>query len=145
MTVSRHMAAVALLLVSGLFGAPHAVAAPLPLPRPVRAATHPVATAPIQVALTFDDLPSHGPFVTGIGPARAHGLILQALKEHDVPPTYGFINGNVLEDRPELRATLKAWVAAGNYLGNHTYSHYSLGAVPPAVYEADIDRNEPLL
>ena len=63
-------------------------------------------------------------------PAAGHGLPerARASREH-----------------PEDRAALERWLAAGNLLGNHTYSHLDLARVPLPEFYADIDRNEPLL
>jgi len=103
----------------------------------------PAAAERLDVAVTFDDLPRHGPEVPGVSRLQIHHQILAALRKHGVPQVYGFINGKNLEGHPEDRTALEAWVAAGHPLGNHTYSHLAPDDVP--AYLADIDRNEPLL
>jgi peptidoglycan/xylan/chitin deacetylase (PgdA/CDA1 family) len=62
-----------------------------------------------------------------------------------MPPTYGFVNGKLLEDTPSTEAVLKAWRDAGQPLGNHSWSHPNLGAITSAEFEADIEKDEPLL
>jgi peptidoglycan/xylan/chitin deacetylase (PgdA/CDA1 family) len=99
----------------------------------------------IGIALTFDDLPSHGPEPVGEDSAETHRRILAALRKHGVPPVVGFVNGAPLEKRPELRAVLQDWLAAGQRLGNHTWSHPSAAEVKPEAFLAEIERVEPLL
>ncbi len=98
--------------------------------------------APIEMAITFDDLPAAGPDVPGMSRLRIHREILAALRKHGVPQVYGFVNGKGAE-HPDGRAALEAWVAAGYPLGNHTYSHSTPKELPG--YFADLHRNEPLL
>ncbi len=100
---------------------------------------------PLQVAITVDDLPAHGPSVPGLSQLEVHRTLLAAFAAHDVPQVYGFVNAQKLEDAPELRAALQAWTAAGHPLGNHTYSHLSLRKTDLATYFRDIAANEPLL
>ena len=100
------------------------------------------APAPIEMAVTFDDLPASGPEVPGMSRLRIHREIVAALRKHGVPQVYGFVNGKGAE-HPDGRAALEAWVSAGYPLGNHTYSHSAPEDL--AGYLADLDRNEPLL
>ncbi len=100
---------------------------------------------PLQVAITVDDLPAHGPSVEGLDGLTIHQRLLAAFAAHDVPQVYGFINAEKIEGRPELRAALEAWVEAGHPLGNHTYSHPSLREIGLQAYFEDIAANEPLL
>ncbi|MCC6553279.1 MAG: polysaccharide deacetylase family protein [Polyangiaceae bacterium] len=101
--------------------------------------------APVEIALTFDDLPRHGEDIPGLSRTAIHEALLRALGEQGLPPTYGFVNGKHLEEHPEDRAALAAWIAAGNPLGNHTYSHSEPNRIGLTAYLADIDRNELLL
>jgi len=99
----------------------------------------------LTVALTFDDLPAHGPLPPGMarpGPVRE---ILATLKHEKMPPTYGFVNGFRIAQFPYQEEILKAWLAAGNPLGNHTFSHPALDQTPADKYIADIAANEPYL
>jgi peptidoglycan/xylan/chitin deacetylase (PgdA/CDA1 family) len=98
-----------------------------------------------QIAITFDDLPSHGskpPSETRLEIAES---ILTTLRAEHMPPTYGFVNGVRTADDPSSVAVLKAWREAGNPLGSHTWSHMSLNDHTPEEFEADIAKNEPLL
>jgi lysophospholipase L1-like esterase len=79
-----------------------------------------------KVAFTFDDLPAHGPLPPGGSRREVITKIIAALSESHLPPTYGFINAVHLEGQPEHAAVLDAWRAAGNLLGNHTWSHINL-------------------
>jgi peptidoglycan/xylan/chitin deacetylase (PgdA/CDA1 family) len=95
-----------------------------------------------DVALTVDDLPTHGPDYPGIDRLRIAEELLAAFKRHRVPQVYGFVNGGKLEGRPELKAVLDAWRAAGYPLGNHSWSHPDPNKTPLDAYLADIEKNE---
>ena len=99
----------------------------------------------INVAITVDDLPEHGPLVPGQSRLAIHQAFVDAFRAHHVPPVYGFVVGRGLEEHPEDRAALEAWVAAGNLVGNHTHTHPDLKATSVDAYLADADANEPLL
>ncbi|MFD2673534.1 polysaccharide deacetylase family protein [Marinicrinis sediminis] len=60
------------------------------------------------VYLTFDD-----------GPSKLTPLVLDILKEEQVPATF-FVLGELAEYRPEL---LERMVEEGHAIGNHTYNH----------------------
>ena len=66
---------------------------------------------------------------------------------HDahVPPTYGFVNAATLETNPQELAVLQAWRAAGNPLGNHTWSHMNLNQILSKTSRPTSPRDEPLL
>jgi len=101
--------------------------------------------APLQVAFTFDDLPAHGPLPPGMArPAVVHSII-GTLKRENMPPIYGFVNGFRVAQYPYQIHILEAWRAAGNPVGNHTWSHPEFDKLTVAQYEANIVRNEPLL
>jgi lysophospholipase L1-like esterase len=80
----------------------------------------------LKLAFTFDDLPAHGPPPPGETRIEIAAKILKALHDAHVRPTYGFVNGGLTEKHPEDAAVLKEWRAAGNPLGNHTWSHINL-------------------
>ena len=67
---------------------------------------------PRDVALTFDDGPNDA----------ATPLLLEVLARHDVRATF-FAMGDFARQRPEI---VRAVVAAGHLLGNHTMSHPKL-------------------
>lgn len=98
-----------------------------------------------QVAFTFDDLPAHGPLPPGMARPAVVQSILETLKRENMPPVYGFVNGFRIAQYPYQIHILQAWLAAGNRLGNHTWSHPEFDKDTLAQYEANIERNEPLL
>jgi peptidoglycan/xylan/chitin deacetylase (PgdA/CDA1 family) len=67
------------------------------------------------------------------------------LREAHVLPTYGFVNGARLEQQPAEDAVLQAWLAAGNPLANHSWSHMNLNQHSLEDFEQDVVRNEPVL
>jgi peptidoglycan/xylan/chitin deacetylase (PgdA/CDA1 family) len=98
-----------------------------------------------QMAITFDDLPSHGAMPAGMTRMDIAQSILATLKRERMPPTYGFINGKRLEQDASSLGVLVAWRAAGNPLGNHTWAHVDFDDETPEQFEADVSRDEPLL
>ena len=116
---------------------------------PARAASTasviPTTDAPLEVAITVDDLPRHGQDVPSVTRLAIHQKMLDAFAKHRVPEVYGFVNAQKLEGHPEDRAALEAWLAAGHPLGNHTYSHPPIDKLSLDAYLADIDRNEAIL
>lgn len=103
-----------------------------------------IATAQ-ELALTFDDLPSHGLLPPGMTRLDVAKSIIATLKAANAPQVYGFINAVKLEQVPEDMAVLKEWRSAGYMLGNHTYSHMSLNDNTVESFEKDIAKNEPVL
>jgi peptidoglycan/xylan/chitin deacetylase (PgdA/CDA1 family) len=109
------------------------------LSRPLAGSIH---TA--RLALTFDDLPAHGPLPIGLTRLAVARSVIAALRTARAPAT-GFVNGSFGANDPDAPLVLAAWRAAGLPLGNHTYSHLDIDTVPIASFAADIDRNEPFL
>lgn len=104
------------------------------------------AAAPAQqLAITFDDLPAHGPLPAGTTRLQIAQLLLDTMRREHLPPIYGFVNAVHLAEDPSSAAVLKAWTAAGNPLGNHTYAHINLNATTAEAFEANIAKNEPTL
>jgi len=99
----------------------------------------------IKIAITYDDLPVHGVLPPGTSRMDVAKQLIDALKAGGVPPVYGVINGAGTVNEPASVAVLEMWRAAGNLLGNHTWSHPGLSKTEMAVYEADTLKNEPLL
>lgn len=99
-----------------------------------------------EVAVTVDDLPLNGPSY-GIERLRAMtDRLLEGIGRHRIPAV-GFVNESLLYVPGETDARiaiLKAWAEAGVELGNHTFSHVSFRAVPPAEYEDDFVRGDAL-
>ncbi len=98
-----------------------------------------------QVALTFDDLPAHGPLPPGMARPAVVESILATLKREGLPPVYGFVNGFRVARYPYQIQILQAWHAAGEPLGNHTWSHPELDKLTAAQYERNIAQNEGIL
>lgn len=99
-----------------------------------------------EVALTVDDLPDHGPLPAGMTRADVARKMLAALSDAKLDGiVYGFINAGKLEKYPDEIDVLKLWRAAGQPLGNHTYTHLNFSDNPADAFEENIARNEPLL
>lgn len=97
------------------------------------------------IAITFDDLPTHGPLPAGTTRVEIAARIIAALKEAKAGEVYGFVNGMAAVREPAAAAALDAWRKAGLPLGNHGWSHFNLDAMSADDYVADIVRDEPLL
>jgi peptidoglycan/xylan/chitin deacetylase (PgdA/CDA1 family) len=55
------------------------------------------------------------------------------------------VNGILVQQQPDSAGVLGAWLAAGNPLGNHTWSHMNLNQNSLGAFEDDISHNEQLL
>ena len=104
-----------------------------------------VALAGTEMAITIDDLPTHGALPPGMQRVDIARRIISVLKERAVPGVYGFVNGGQVRDNPGYLEILKRWVQAGFHLGNHTFSHLDIDRVTTAEYIADVERNEAFL
>ncbi|MGN6364306.1 polysaccharide deacetylase family protein [Asticcacaulis taihuensis] len=98
-----------------------------------------------DVAITVDDLPAHGSVPPGVSRIDVARDYLAALKAHNVPSVYGFVNAVALEREPGSGAVLDMWRAAGYPLGNHTYSHMNINSGPLEAFEADLEKGEPAI
>ncbi len=98
-----------------------------------------------EVALTFDDLPSHGPLPLGMTRMDIARSIIHTLLAAHAPPTYGFVNAKRLEDDPLNQQVLQLWRDAGFPLANHTFTHMDLNANSAGAFEQDLLANEPTL
>jgi peptidoglycan/xylan/chitin deacetylase (PgdA/CDA1 family) len=105
----------------------------------------PMAARAQQIALTFDDLPSHSALPKGETRVGVAGRIIAALDEAGAPPSYGFINGGSVIADPEAHRVLALWVAAGHPLGNHTWTHLRLSDADHPAFQNEVQLNEPLL
>jgi peptidoglycan-N-acetylglucosamine deacetylase len=101
--------------------------------------------SPLEMAVTVDDLPSHGPDFVGIDRLAIAERMLSVFRAHHLPPVYGFVNAKRIDEHPETKQVLVAWLKAGNPLGNHTYSHMGLNDSEVEPYIADIERGEAIL
>lgn len=97
-----------------------------------------------QVALTFDDLPTHNALPPGETRLGVIARLVAALADVKAP-AMGFINAAGLEENPEDRAVLEVWRAAGHPLGNHGWSHANLDTIGAEAFEDELVRNEPVL
>ena len=97
------------------------------------------------MALTFDDLPVHGALPPGMSRSDVVRSIIETLRAHRVPPTYGFVNAKALDEKPDHVEVLRLWRAAGHPLGNHTFSHMDLHANTIEAFEQDVVANEATL
>lgn len=105
----------------------------------------PAGSASARVALTFDDLPAHGPLPPGVDRVDVAKRILDALRSHRAPPTYGFVNAKRLEEQPDDGQVLELWRAAGFPLGNHGFSHMDLHTSSLEAFGRDVLANEATL
>jgi peptidoglycan/xylan/chitin deacetylase (PgdA/CDA1 family) len=104
----------------------------------------PLFCASQKIAVTFDDLPLNGELPPRVTRTEIARNVLAILKQQRVPATYGFINAKRLEDNPDGAEALKLW-AAGEPVGNHTYSHMDLNQNTAEAFEREIAENEPAL
>lgn len=66
-----------------------------------------------QMAITFEDLPAHSALPPGETRLEVASKVPAALQDARVPPIYGFVNGQPIEQQPADAAVLKAWREAG--------------------------------
>lgn len=103
------------------------------------------AVAPMQVAVTVDDLPFRAPNLSWAGMMAIEREIAGTLKRSGVGEAYGFVIGVDTKTFPGSDTALKDWLAEGYPLGNHTYRHLCLSAVSAPDFIADIERDDRLL
>jgi len=134
-------------VVSQASGPPHSASRAISSAAPVAGTVAPSGqqTPTIRVAITFDDLPAHGPLLPHQTIVDVHRQILDTLAAHRVPSVYGFINGSPAERISDGRRVLEQWRDAGHPLGNHTWAHDDVGEVGAAAFVQGIDRNDVLL
>lgn len=99
--------------------------------------------APIEVAVTFDDLPVNMSLPKGQTRLDVAKQILSALKKHSVIHAYGFVNASQINNNG-LKA-LKLWINSGQLLGNHTYNHINLDTHNATKFIHQIQMNDPYL
>jgi peptidoglycan/xylan/chitin deacetylase (PgdA/CDA1 family) len=98
-----------------------------------------------QIAFTWDDLPAHSTLPLGETRVEISRKLIAAMKDAQMPPVYGFVNGVRTEEEPLSTPMLANWRSAGLLLGNHTWSHMNLNQSSLAAWEADVLKNEELL
>jgi hypothetical protein len=89
------------------------------------------ALGAVEMAVTVNDLPTHGPLPPGLTRLGIATQMIDALRKHAAPGVYGFVNGAQLVGAPENVAILRAWAHAGLRFGNHSLERraYVLAAV----------------
>ena len=95
-----------------------------------------------RIALSFDDVPRHpGGFMT---PDQRTVRLIAGLADAGVEQAAFFVTTGNLEDDYGAggEARIKAYVAAGHVIGNHSHSHTWLWTGDAAAYVADLDRAE---
>jgi peptidoglycan/xylan/chitin deacetylase (PgdA/CDA1 family) len=102
-------------------------------------------TVPTKMAITVDDLPTHGPLPRGVTRAQVHARLLESFARHGVPEVRGYVIGEHALGSADHRDALQLWLDAGHPLGNHTWSHPNMEEIGVDAYLADIDRNERVL
>lgn|GEM_PF-264267 len=105
----------------------------------------PTASNGLELAITVDDLPAHGPLPPGTDREAVLDAMIAALKRHRVPGVVGFVNGDRLTVESWRAAIIARWLAAGYSIGNHTLSHVDLHRSDTTTYLEDVDRNEEVL
>ena len=95
-----------------------------------------------EIALTFDDLPTTGDLPIGETRLAIAERILSTLKAEHLSPVYGMVNGDKVVADPATITILRAWRAAGQPLGSHTWSHMNLNEHTAEEFDADIAKNE---
>jgi len=103
------------------------------------------AVPPAEVALTFDDLPSHGPLPQGLSRTDIAKSIIAALKATQAPAIYGFVNAKRIAEDPSSEQVLQLWRDAGFSLGSHTYSHIGANTNSVDAFEQDLLADESVL
>ena len=100
--------------------------------------------APLQIAITVDDLPVHGPYPSSETPISVAHTVISALRAQKVD-AYGFTNAYWTEKDPPTKAVLQAWKDAGLPLGNHGWAHRSLSEMSVVEFEQELVKDEPAL
>lgn len=95
-----------------------------------------------EIAITVDDLPTHGFMPPGMTRSEIAKNMIAALKAKGTPPVYGFVNAGKLDRDWDKADVLKIWTDAGFLLGNHTYSHMDITPNSVQAFEEDIAMNE---
>ncbi len=101
--------------------------------------------AEIKVAITIDDLPTHGQLPNNMTFLEVVQSMVTTLKKHQVPDAHAFINGGKVINDPSLMKVLEIWKESQFSVGNHAYLHEDLHQTSIEDFKLAIDKNEPLL
>lgn len=98
------------------------------------------------MAVTFDDLPfQQDRDYSAVEQLEFNKRIISNILQYDIPAV-GFVNEGKLFDDDKIDSTkldiLKLWLDAGLELGNHTFSHPNINALPFEEYKADLLKGE---
>lgn len=98
------------------------------------------------MAVTFDDLPfQQNKDYSAAEQLEFNKRIISHILRNDIPAV-GFVNEGKMFDENGLDSTkldiLKLWLDAGLELGNHTFSHPNINAIPFEEYKADVLKGE---
>lgn len=99
----------------------------------------------LELAITVDDLPVHGPVPSGESPRSVAAAIIAALEAGSGATATGFVNGVWTGRDPASAAVLADWRAAGLPLANHGWAHRHLSEMSAAEFDSEVDRNAELL
>lgn len=98
-----------------------------------------------KVTITIDDLPTVSLLNSPEQKQTITEKLLGTLVAHQIP-AIGFVNEMKLYVENNIDTAqvglLKQWIAAGQELGNHTYSHLSLHKTAPAIYIQEIMKGQ---
>ena len=101
--------------------------------------------APLEIAITIDDLPVHAPYPPGVTPDQVSQADARGLTAAGVPAT-GVVNAVRLKEQPESPSRAgRDWRAAGLVLGNHAWSHPPSQGNPLDQFESELTKDEPVL
>lgn len=98
-----------------------------------------------DIAITFDDLPLNGILPPNMTRTEIVRHVVSTLEQNHVPQVYGFVNAKRFEGIQDGADALRAWIAAGERVGNHSYSHPDLNAKTSELFLVDVIQNEPVL
>lgn len=113
----------------------------------VAALALPVCAAPQggEIALTYDDMPSHNVAPAGVSRAEIVQKAVTALKAAKAPPVYGFVNARALQTEAGTADAMKIWRNGGNLFGNHTFSHPDADKITSEAFIAEVKQDEAAL
>ena len=97
--------------------------------------------APLQIAITVDDLPVHGPYPRGETAISVAHKVIAALRAQKVD-AYGFTNAYWTEKELPSAEVLRAWKGAGLPLANHGWAHRHLSEMTAAEFEEELVKND---
>lgn len=107
---------------------------------PVRVIT---LTRPVRIALTVDDVPSHGEVLDPKQRLEILNRFIAAFDDTGVEQVYGFINGAKVDAEPSGRPFFVTWKTHHHRFGNHGFRHTRFSEQSPADFVENLSRNLP--